>query len=102
MTCTPITHPLLEQAGVRHGFFTRRGGVSTGLYESLNTGLGSADDPAAVAENRRRIAAAHGRRRPTIWRPATRSIPPRRAWRPGPGPGDRPEGDAVVTATRRA
>jgi YfiH family protein len=45
---------------VRHGFFTREGGVSGGFYASLNCGLGSGDDPAAVAENRRRAAAALG------------------------------------------
>lgn len=45
-------------AGVRHAFFGRGGGVSTGIYASLNAGTGSADDPEAVAENRRRIAAA--------------------------------------------
>ena len=41
--------------GVRHGFFTRNGGVSTGLYDSLNCGWGSNDDPSLVAENRRLI-----------------------------------------------
>ncbi|ACA17696.1 protein of unknown function DUF152 [Methylobacterium sp. 4-46] len=41
--------------GLRHGFFTREGGVSGGLYASLNGGLGSGDDPGAVAENRRRM-----------------------------------------------
>ncbi len=46
--------------GVRHGFFTRHGGVSTGVYATLNIGLGSADDSAAVAENRRRVAASFG------------------------------------------
>ncbi|MFZ5669474.1 MAG: peptidoglycan editing factor PgeF [Pseudomonadota bacterium] len=51
-----IRSPLLEAAGVRHGFFTRRGGVSRGLYEGLNAGRGSRDDPAHVAENRRRVA----------------------------------------------
>ena len=60
MTLSPITHPLLDTAGVRHGFFTRQGGVSTGLYEGLNTGVGSKDDPAAVIENRRRVAAWMG------------------------------------------
>lgn len=39
---------------VRHGFFTREGGVSDGRYSSLNCGLGSADDPERVIENRRR------------------------------------------------
>jgi YfiH family protein len=51
---------LAKAAGVRHAFFTRRGGVSTGLYASLNVGVGSGDDPDAVAENRRRAAAALG------------------------------------------
>jgi YfiH family protein len=49
-------------AGIAHGFFTREGGVSTGLYESLNCGPGSGDDTAAVAENRARVAAALGGR----------------------------------------
>jgi YfiH family protein len=40
--------------GIRHGFFTRADGVSTGLYASLNCGYGSGDDPAAVTENRAR------------------------------------------------
>lgn len=44
--------------GIRHAFFTREGGVSTGIYASLNGGIGSNDDPAHVAENRRRMAAA--------------------------------------------
>src|SRR5262249_37625313 len=39
-------------AGVRHGFFTREGGVSDGLFSSLNCGYGSGDDPANVARNR--------------------------------------------------
>lgn len=42
---------------IRHAFFTRTGGVSTGLYASLNCGLGSSDAPAAVHENRARAAA---------------------------------------------
>ncbi len=46
--------------GLRHAFFTRRGGVSTGVYASLNVGAGSRDDPAAVAENRARAAGAFG------------------------------------------
>lgn len=44
--------------GIRHGFFTRQGGVSAGLYASLNVGFGSGDEPALVAENRRRAAEA--------------------------------------------
>ncbi len=44
--------------GVRHGFFTREGGVSDGVYRSLNGGTGSDDSPAKVAENRARMAHA--------------------------------------------
>jgi YfiH family protein len=56
-----VTHRLLEGVtGIRHAFFTRRGGVSTGVYSSLNVGRGSKDDSAAVAENRRRAAAHMG------------------------------------------
>jgi YfiH family protein len=44
--------PLADLSCVRHTFFTRLGGVSTGLYASLNCGLGSADDPADVSRNR--------------------------------------------------
>ncbi|QHL91392.1 peptidoglycan editing factor PgeF [Sphingomonas changnyeongensis] len=48
-----------DQLGaVPHGFFGRLGGVSTGPVAGLNAGLGTGDDPAAVAENRRRAAAA--------------------------------------------
>jgi YfiH family protein len=47
---------LADVAGVRHAFFSRQGGVSTGIYESLNTGRGSKDDPEAVRENRRLCA----------------------------------------------
>ena len=97
MALTPITHPLLDRAGVRHGFFTRAGGVSTGLYEGLNTGVGSNDDPVAVAENRRRVAehlggvpddlAACFQIHSAVARVAEAG------WK-----GERPEGDATVTA----
>lgn len=49
----PLTHTALD--GTAHGFFTRQGGVSTGLYESLNTGLGSEDARTRVLENRDRV-----------------------------------------------
>lgn len=45
---------------IRHGFFTRDGGTSTGVYASLNGGLGSQDAPDNVRENRSRMAAALG------------------------------------------
>lgn len=52
-----LASPLLSAIpGLRHAFFTRGGGVSDGIYASLNGGLGSGDDPARIAENRRRMA----------------------------------------------
>lgn len=45
---------------IPHGFFTRKGGVSTGLYESLNCGYGSLDTRDHVTENRRRVTKALG------------------------------------------
>jgi polyphenol oxidase len=51
---------LSAHAGVRHAFFTRVGGVSEGLYASLNGGLGSQDAPERVAENRARMCAQLG------------------------------------------
>ena len=52
-----LTSPLLSAIpGLRHAFFSREGGVSGGIYASLNAGIGSRDDPAHVAENRRRMA----------------------------------------------
>jgi polyphenol oxidase len=56
-----IFAPALELPGLRHAFFTRAGGVSKGVYASLNGGVGSQDAAAAVAENRARMAAALGR-----------------------------------------
>jgi YfiH family protein len=50
--------PLNDLPGVRHGFFTREGGVSEGIYASLNCGPGSGDAREAVRENRRRAMAA--------------------------------------------
>ncbi len=51
---------LANLARIRHGFFTRGGGVSQGVYASLNGGVGSDDAPAKVGENRARMAAALG------------------------------------------
>ena len=56
-----LTHGLLEALpGIRHGFFTREGGVSTGIYRSLNCGVGSKDDRGLVFKNRARAARAIG------------------------------------------
>ena len=49
---------LAALAGIKHGFFGRKGGVSTGLYDSLNCGPGSGDARALVMENRARASAA--------------------------------------------
>lgn len=59
MDCSMLTlGPLNRLEGVRHGFFSREGGVSEGLYASLNCGLGSADRPDHVLINRARAAQA--------------------------------------------
>jgi len=55
-----ITLPALAAPDIAHGFFTREGGVSTGIYASLNCGGGSGDDRDRVAENRARAAAMLG------------------------------------------
>ena len=47
-TLAPLTHPALALPGIRHGFFTRQGGVSSGIYATLNGGQGSRDDPVLV------------------------------------------------------
>lgn len=55
MSLAPITHDTLSHPRLRHGFFTREGGVSEGIFRSLNVGLGSSDAPEHVAANRGRI-----------------------------------------------
>ena len=55
-----ITHDSLRLPGIVHGFFTRAGGVSTGLYASLNCGIGSHDARERVMENRARVCTALG------------------------------------------
>ncbi|MHA1537270.1 MAG: peptidoglycan editing factor PgeF [Alphaproteobacteria bacterium] len=62
---SPLPDPIFSEAlpqgsRVRHGFFTRHGGVSGGIFASLNCGNGSADEAANVAENRARAARALG------------------------------------------
>ena len=91
-----LISPLLELPGVRHAFFTRRGGVSRGIYASLNVGLGSRDDPDAVRENRRRAAAHFGAGEiVTAYQVhSARAARVRGAW-----PGAAPEADGVVSAT---
>ena len=54
MSAPHLQSARLQDAGAAHGFFGRAGGVSTGIFSSLNVGLGSSDDPANTAENRMR------------------------------------------------
>ena len=95
MTPTPfLTSPLLAAEGVSHGFFTREGGVSKGLYASLNCGPGSRDDPAHVVENRRRVALSLGLAVDRLYTPyqmhSARAVT-------GPWTRERPQADAVVS-----
>ena len=97
----PRTAPLESAAlclpGVAHAFFTRQGGVSAGLYASLNTGVGSRDDRALVLENRARAARRLGVSPDRLATPyqvhGKRAVVVDKAWGPGLGP----KADAVVT-----
>jgi purine-nucleoside/S-methyl-5'-thioadenosine phosphorylase / adenosine deaminase len=88
---------LASLPGVRHAFFTRHGGVSGGVYESLNGGVGSGDAAAHVAENRALMAAALGVGRENfltayqIHSPDVVTV--ERPW----APDARPHADALVT-----
>ena len=83
--------------GVRHAFFTRDGGVSTGLYEGLNGGTGSSDKPEHIAENRARMAAAVGVK-PEHFLTAYQIHSPDVVVAETPWPQDaRPKADAIVT-----
>ena len=83
--------------GTRHGFLGRRGGVSSGLVAGLNVGLGSADDPVAIAENRRLAvqAVAPGASLVTVYQVHSANVVTVTA----PYADDaRPHADAMVTA----
>ena len=89
---------LADIAGVRHAFFTRQGGVSKGIYDSLNVGRGSRDEADDVRENRRRAAAHFGAPPEALLTcyqiHSAQALIARSLW------GDeRPEADGVVTAT---
>jgi polyphenol oxidase len=88
----PITADVLR--GVTHGFFTREGGVSGGIYASLNGGPGSGDDAAAVAGNRGRIAGWLGAKHLVSLHQVHSADVVRVT---GPWEGDRPRADAMVT-----
>jgi hypothetical protein len=98
MSPTPLQSPRLAGLpGVRHGFFSRQGGVSSGLYAGLNVGVGSNDNPADVTENRRRAAAWFGEPAAPLVTAyqihSATALTTDGAW-----PGALPQGDAIVTA----
>jgi hypothetical protein len=90
-------HLLASLSGIHHAFFTRHGGVSHGVYASLNGGLGSKDEPAHVAENRARMAATLGVARDNLIT-AYQVHSPAVVIAEGPWtPSARPQADALVT-----
>ena len=92
-------HALSNLPGIRHAFFTRAGGVSQGIYESLNSGVGSNDDPANVTENRARMAASLGVA-PERFLTAYQIHSPQVVTVEAPwSPSERPKADAIVTRT---
>lgn len=98
MTASMIqARSLATLAGIRHGFFTRDGGISDGVYRSLNGGLGSRDAPTSVEENRSRMAAALGVRPDSLITAyqihSPDAVVAERRWTPD----NRPRADAVVT-----
>lgn len=99
-TPQPITAPAIaELPGIRHGFFTREGGVSDGIYAGLNCGLGSNDDREKVLENRRRVAASLGNPGwPVVTLYQTHSATAHIV-AAAPDPANLPKADAVITAT---
>jgi polyphenol oxidase len=94
MSVEAIRSPLLK--GVPHGFLTRKGGASTGLYASLNCRLGSDDAPDGVRENRRRAVDAilPGAGLATLHQIHSAKVVIATAAIPD---GERPEADALVT-----
>ncbi len=95
-----IKAPALALTGIRHAFFTRAGGVSAGLYASLNGGVGSRDAAENVAENRARMATALGIE-PHRFLTAFQIHSPQVVIAETPWPADaRPRADAIVTRMR--
>ena len=92
---------LSDLPGIRHGFMTRAGGVSEGIYDSLNCGLGSDDEQARVLENRRRVLAMAGIPAKTLLTAHQVHSPDalvvEEEWRDGP----RPKVDALVTTRKK-
>ncbi|MGO4386434.1 peptidoglycan editing factor PgeF [Microvirga sp. 2YAF29] len=83
---------------IRHAFFTRQGGVSEGIYASLNGGIGSSDEAEHVKENRRRMAEAVGVK-PDALISVYQVHSPDAVLVKGPWSSERPKADAMVTRT---
>lgn len=98
----PVESDLLRNSAngrIAHGFFTREGGVSDGIYRGLNVGLGSSDAPESVAENRARVAGWFGR--PSEKLATVHQIHSPDAVIVGADyAGERPKADAMVTRDR--
>jgi len=95
-----IKADILAFTGIRHAFFTREGGVSEGLYGSLNGGIGSRDAADKVRENRTRMAAALTVE-PQRFLTAHQIHSPQVVIAEAPWPADaRPHADAIVTRMR--
>ena len=95
-----IESQLLRRPGLAHAFFSREGGVSQGVYATLNGGVGSSDDPASVIENRRRMAAHLNVAEEIFLIPyQTHSVDALVVEAPFAA-GERPRCDALVTKTR--
>ncbi|MBL4854764.1 MAG: peptidoglycan editing factor PgeF [Robiginitomaculum sp.] len=99
MTVLPIKFaPVFDSVtNIDHGFFGRGGGVSTGIYDSLNAGRGSNDNPEHVKENLKRIASALGTRPEQLLCNhqihSTKIVMATTPWLPG----DQPKADGIVT-----
>lgn len=94
-----ITCDALAVPGLSHGFFTREGGQSTGIFASLNCGLGSGDDKEIVRRNREVVAAALGVAEPQLLT-AHQVHSPDAIVVSGPwNSPDRPKADALVSTT---
>jgi polyphenol oxidase len=100
MKAEAVELDILKAPGLAHGFFTRRGGVSQGVYESLNGGVGSKDDPAHVAENRARMAHRLSIAAENLLVPFQIHSADARAVSAPFANGERPRCDGLVTATR--
>lgn len=90
---------LLDLPGIEHGFFTRNGGASSGIYQSLNCGFGSDDDKEHVAENRALIAKTMGVASDKLITAHQVHSPDALAVTSGFADGQAPKLDALVTAT---